>query len=117
MTRGSIVFFTCLFSMIFLGRRQFPYHFLGVFLVSLGIFLVGLTQAGNMTAVGGVVLCLISQVFAAAILVIEEKILVGTNVAPLLAVGLEGTFGVLIMAVMLPTMSGIGRTTVMDSIA
>merc|ERR1719460_1643984 len=43
MTRGAIVIFTCAFSMIFLGRRQEKYHFLGVFLVFLGLTIVSLS--------------------------------------------------------------------------
>merc|ERR1719335_2050689 len=44
MTRGMIVFFTCLFSVIFLGRQQYRYHLVGVFLVCAGITLVGYSQ-------------------------------------------------------------------------
>merc|ERR1719146_29442 len=43
MTRGAIVIFTCAFSMIFLGRRQEKYHFLGVFLVAMGLTVVSLS--------------------------------------------------------------------------
>merc|ERR1719379_3336706 len=37
MTRGAIVLFTCLFSIVFLGRRQEKFHQFGVLLVFLGI--------------------------------------------------------------------------------
>merc|ERR1719436_995500 len=47
MTRGAIVIFTCLFSVIFLGRRQHGYHIAGVSLVFLGITFVSLSAFVN----------------------------------------------------------------------
>lgn len=44
MTRGAIVFFTCLFSVVFLKRKQAPYQYVGVGAVMLGITLVSLSQ-------------------------------------------------------------------------
>merc|ERR1719160_451647 len=49
MTRGAIVIFTCAFSSIFLGRRQFLFHYFGVGLVFLGITLVSLSAFFNPT--------------------------------------------------------------------
>merc|ERR1719478_990352 len=42
MCRGCIVIFTCLFSVIFLGRRQQPFHYVGVALVAVGITIVSM---------------------------------------------------------------------------
>merc|ERR1719454_523375 len=47
MTRGAIVIFTCLFSIIFLGRRQHLYHYFGVACVFTGITLVSLSAFMN----------------------------------------------------------------------
>merc|ERR1719316_243362 len=47
MTRGAIVIFTCCFSCIFLGRRQYTFHYFGVGLVFLGITLVSLSAFFN----------------------------------------------------------------------
>merc|ERR1719203_2565356 len=47
MTRGAIVIFTCLFSVVFLGRRQYKYHLFGVGFVALGITLVSLSTFFN----------------------------------------------------------------------
>merc|ERR1719265_2658147 len=44
MCRGCIVLFTCLFSVVFLGRRQKKHHYFGVACVALGITIVS-TQA------------------------------------------------------------------------
>merc|ERR1719150_3286519 len=43
MTRGAVVIFTCLFSILFLNKRQRGYHIAGVFLVFVGITLVSLS--------------------------------------------------------------------------
>merc|ERR1719375_3058733 len=47
MTRGAIVIFTCMLSVLFLGRRQHKYHITGVGLVALGITLVSLSTFFN----------------------------------------------------------------------
>merc|ERR1719163_2627519 len=47
MTRGAIVVFTCLLSVVFLGRRQYMHHIVGVSLVVLGITLVSLSAFFN----------------------------------------------------------------------
>merc|ERR1719486_783249 len=67
MTRGAIVLFTCLFSIVFLGRRQEKFHLLGVFLVFLGIAIVSFSAfeftAGVMGTMLGIALCVGGQVF------------------------------------------------------
>jgi len=106
MTRGSMIIFTCLLSVLFLGRRQQKYQLLGVGLVSVGITLVSLStffnpaHAGvvsavsNATKIFGISLCLSAQIFQASMLVFEEKIMSKYTVPPLLVVGMEGAFGI-----------------------
>lgn len=117
MCRGSIVLFVCAFSMIFLHRRQHLFHFAGIFLVALGIFLVALA-ARNSSGAGpgkggglefvGILLCLGAQLFQASQLVVEEKFLSKYTIPPLQAVGLEGVFGSLIVIVVLLIMNPLG---------
>ncbi|KEF58477.1 uncharacterized protein A1O9_06403 [Exophiala aquamarina CBS 119918] len=45
MTRGALVLFVGLFSVLFLKRRLFLYHWLSLFIVVLGVALVGLAGA------------------------------------------------------------------------
>merc|ERR1719379_2722835 len=76
MTRGAIVMFTCAFSILFLGKRQEKYHFLGVFLVFMGITVVscaavfdkGMSMAISSVsaALFGITLCIGGQVFQAS---------------------------------------------------
>mmetsp|Transcript_1214 Transcript_1214/g.3050 ORF Transcript_1214/g.3050 Transcript_1214/m.3050 type:complete len:353 (+) Transcript_1214:77-1135(+) len=104
MTRGAIVIFTCIFSVVFLGRRQYAHHIVGVFLVFVGITLVSLSTYFNPTAdasqgtsaarsMMGISLCVGAQIFQASMLVYEEKIMAQYSVPPLQVVGLEGFFG------------------------
>mmetsp|Transcript_52423 Transcript_52423/g.148429 ORF Transcript_52423/g.148429 Transcript_52423/m.148429 type:complete len:367 (+) Transcript_52423:61-1161(+) len=118
MTRGSIVIFTCLLSVTFLGRKQQPYHIAGVVLVFVGITLVSLSTFFNpaaahgdhparsgTTQMFGIGLCISAQVFQASMLVYEEKIMSQYNVPPLRLVGMEGFFGILIGGIVLSALN------------
>lgn len=118
MTRGAIVIFTCAFSVIFLKKRQYAYHLVGVLFVAGGITLVALSTFMNPTAHGaassgagnyrmlGISLCISAQIFQASMLVYEEKILHQYTIAPLQCVGMEGLFGtfagILLLSVLYP---------------
>mmetsp|Transcript_70368 Transcript_70368/g.124701 ORF Transcript_70368/g.124701 Transcript_70368/m.124701 type:complete len:312 (+) Transcript_70368:3-938(+) len=121
MTRGAIVIFTCIFSVIFLGRRQHAHHLAGVGLVFLGITLVSLSTFVNpahSTATAptskvyvqlvGISLCIGAQVFQASMLVYEEKIMNQYTVPPLMVVGMEGFFGILFGVVLLSVLNFTG---------
>jgi len=114
MTRGAIVIFTCLLSVVFLGRRQYAYHLVGVALVALGITLVSLSTFINPAVANtgvpassvtkkmfGISLCIVAQIFQASMLVYEEKIMSQYTVPPLRVVGMEGLFGILFGMVLL----------------
>eukprot|EP00933_Yihiella_yeosuensis_P038357 TRINITY_DN3229_c2_g2_i1.p1 TRINITY_DN3229_c2_g2~~TRINITY_DN3229_c2_g2_i1.p1 ORF type:complete len:351 (+),score=76.33 TRINITY_DN3229_c2_g2_i1:93-1145(+) len=112
MTRGAIVIFTCLFSVLFLGRRQHNYHLVGVGMVFVGITLVSLStfmnpageeQGGSNwhAALFGISLCVVAQIFQASMLVYEEKIMSQYDTEPLQVVGYEGAFGILFGIILL----------------
>lgn len=112
MTRGAIVIFTCAFSMIFLGRRQEKFHFLGVFLVFLGLTVVSLSafHKGGPVELGalhhvalGLGFTIGAQLFQASMLVFEEKVMKNADyhVEPMQMVGMEGLWGCIIGAVLL----------------
>mmetsp|Transcript_22674 Transcript_22674/g.49833 ORF Transcript_22674/g.49833 Transcript_22674/m.49833 type:complete len:446 (+) Transcript_22674:256-1593(+) len=123
MTRGTIVIFTFLLSIAVLKRRQFAYHFVGVSAACLGITLVSLSTIVHPATFGlfpslsssfssseasaadeaarsvykqmfGIFLCIFAQVFHAAMLVYEEKIMSQYDLPPLKVVGMEGLFGI-----------------------
>lgn len=113
MCRGTLVVFTCALSIIFLGRRQYAYHFVGVLLVVGGITVVSMssmidTKTGAVSAmpsamIMGISILIFGQVFQAGMFVYEEKIMSKYPVPPLRCVGMEGVFGLSIaIAVMIP---------------
>lgn len=101
MCRGCVVVFTCIFSVVFLGRRQQKHQYAGVALVALGITIVSLQALlspsdGPISAKPawvGIGLTISAQMFQSAMLVVEERYLDKYTVPPLQMVGLEGLFG------------------------
>lgn len=140
MTRGALVLWVGIFSVIFLQRHLYLYHWLSLVTVMTGVLIVGLSGtilreapasllestphtlgistdaiapgiisnlqrrlnalkpgdediSDTITALLGVLLILFAQLFTAAQFVLEEKIMSRYSVEPLMAVGYEGTFG------------------------
>lgn len=102
MLRGSMVIFTGIISTIFLQTKYNLNQWLSLIVIFLGITVVGSSNLDNSTnnnTIIGIILIFSAQIFSAAQYVIEEKILLKYNVEPLLAVGLEGIFGLIIMTI------------------
>lgn len=116
MTRGALVLFVGLFSVIFLRRHLFLFQWLALVGVVSGVAVVGLagaiwpdekphsssdttdgedglSDAGR--AIIGVLLIAGAQVFTATQFVLEEWILENSPVEPIKVVGWEGLFGFL----------------------
>ncbi|OJJ41979.1 hypothetical protein ASPZODRAFT_137599, partial [Penicilliopsis zonata CBS 506.65] len=112
MTRGALVLFVGLFSVLFLRRKLHIYQWLALCIVVLGVAVVGLagalfghdssTEATTTTvtqppeavqAVIGVLLIAAAQIFTATQFVLEEWILEHYAMDPLQVVGWEGIFG------------------------
>ena len=120
MLRGSIIVFTALLSVIFLKRKLWGYHYIGLLLTIAGVTLVGMSsimgakadtsaskssKGTNMVFLGNIMVIL-SQLMSATQMVVEEKFLKGRKLPPEFVVGCEGMFGMLIMlAIILPTVS------------
>lgn len=109
MLRGAVVIFTGIMSIFFLKRKQYVYHWLGMFFVVCGIAVVGLASvlyqnegesAKNPLLGDGLII--LAQVFTAFQFVYEEKYLSKYEVPALQAVGFEGLYGVFILAVLMP---------------
>ncbi|KIK00919.1 hypothetical protein K443DRAFT_99530, partial [Laccaria amethystina LaAM-08-1] len=108
MTRGALVSFVGIFSVVFLRRRLELYQWMSLCLVVVGVTIVGLSGKGLRTVkessqggtktinvLIGIFFILCPQIFTAIQFIIEEKIMSQYDVEPMLAVGLEGTFGIL----------------------
>merc|ERR1719197_1599707 len=109
MCRGCAVVFACLFSQVFLGRKQETHHILGVALLASGMIILGIQGVGEADAIQpphwkgaatpqastrtGLLLCLTGEVFLALMWVFEEKYLQTYLLSPLHLVGLEGFVG------------------------
>ena len=107
MFRGAIIIFTCSASMIFLKSKYYRHHFFGIFVVIVGLCIVGLnailkgdTSSGENPAFG-IFLVVLSQLFSCSLFITEEKLLKGYETPPLKAVGLEGMWGVCVYLVLL----------------
>jgi drug/metabolite transporter (DMT)-like permease len=127
MTRGSVVLFVGVLSVIFLRRHLWFYQWFSLLTVMSGVALVGFSgslvkdvvkQTINALldneptdtpeaskVVLGVFFVLFAQVFTASQFVIEEKIMARYSIAPLVAVGYEGLFGTLSILIFMPVMS------------
>ncbi|KAH7131360.1 hypothetical protein B0J13DRAFT_562430 [Dactylonectria estremocensis] len=115
MTRGALVLFVGLFSVIFLGRTLRLFQWISLLGVVLGVAVVGLAGAiwpdekpesspngGSETegglsdasrAIFGVLLIAGAQIFTATQFVLEEWILENSSIEPIRVVGWEGLFG------------------------
>lgn len=117
MTRGALVLFVGLFSVIFLRRKLYLYQWSALFVVVLGVALVGLAgalfsgdsghdltqddsvsgQVANtpqaVQTIIGVLLIAAAQIFTASQFVLEEWILENYAMDPIQVVGWEGIFG------------------------
>lgn len=136
MTRGALVLFVGLFSVLFLRRKLYLYQWSALFVVVLGVALVGLagalfgddtghdlTQDDKVSAqavastpqavqtIVGVLLIAAAQIFTASQFVLEEWILENYAMDPIQVVGWEGVFGFSVtMVAMIVLYVTVGRT-------
>lgn len=116
MTRGALVLFVGLFSVLFLGRRLFLFQWISLVGVMLGVGIVGLAGAiwpddqkeaealadaadigkDAVLAIVGVLLIAGAQIFTATQFVLEEYLLEKSTIEPIRVVGWEGIFGFIV---------------------
>mmetsp|Transcript_75399 Transcript_75399/g.218975 ORF Transcript_75399/g.218975 Transcript_75399/m.218975 type:complete len:402 (+) Transcript_75399:82-1287(+) len=115
--RGAEMIFAALFAVIFLRRKLFCFHWLGVVLCVFGIIFVGLASVWGSSESDdgkkgdtsllflGMALALGGQVVAAAQVVAEEWLLKEVDLPGLQIIGFEGMWGALMMlAVVFPAL-------------
>jgi drug/metabolite transporter (DMT)-like permease len=104
MMRGALILFVAAFSILFLGKTITRIEWSSLFVVILGITIVGLSSnknAGSEEVAAetsskvaiGIALILLSQIFTATQFVVEEHIVGKWHIEPLQLVGYEGVFG------------------------
>jgi len=116
MFRGSLILFTAIFSVVFLGNKLYRHHYVALTLVISGLLLVGLSSQlfppetpeecitggeGPKNSPWGVVLVIIAQLFAATQFIVEEKFMKNYKCHPLKAVGWEGVWGASLYLILL----------------
>lgn len=122
MMRGIITVITALLSMIFLKKKQYRHHWTGIFCIIAGVAEVGYvaiyyaaqessegTDSGDNVAFG-IILLLISQLFAGSMFVVEEYFIGDYYLDPMKVVGTEGMWGVAYYLLLLPFMQMIQCT-------
>jgi drug/metabolite transporter (DMT)-like permease len=114
MMRGIIVVITAIFSVIFLGKKQYVHHIISLIIIVIAVAIVGLASVllakkdddesskGNQTTFLGILLLLLAQCFTGGQFIVEEKFLGDYYLDPLQAVGLEGFWGCVYYAILLP---------------
>ncbi|GKT43760.1 uncharacterized protein ColSpa_03941 [Colletotrichum spaethianum] len=131
MTRGALVLFVGVFSVVFLKRRLFLFQWLSLVGVVVGVAIVGLAGAiyhesesktenaadegapasNALLTVIGVLLIAGAQVFTATQFVLEEWILERSAIEPIRVVGWEGLFGFVVTIIgMIVLHFAVGRT-------
>jgi len=114
MLRASSIIFTAVLSTVFLGRKIYLFQWFAVFLVVLGVLIVGAVSMMNEDASDsksassvfvGNTLIVAAQLVSSIQFCVEERIFGIYHTPALKAVGLEGSFGVVILGVCLIPMS------------
>lgn len=114
MLRGAVVIFTGIMSVLFLKRKLYGFHWLGMCLVLVGTAIVGVSSVVNgghnkhaSNPLLGNIIIVAAQVVVSFQVVVEEKFVAGYNLPALQVVGWEGTFGMLILGCVLVVMYNI----------
>jgi drug/metabolite transporter (DMT)-like permease len=113
MLRGANIIFAAILTVVVLRRKLFCFHWLGVAVTLLGITVVSVAalgaqdakqsddNAGN-NALLGVGIVLFAQVIQAAQIILEEQLLNNVGMDPVLIVGVEGLWGLMFCAIIMP---------------
>lgn len=109
MLRGSVIIFVALFSKIFLGRVMGLRRWSGIFFIATGLTIVGLSDmlSANSSDVDksgiliGDTLIVLAQIITATQMVYEERFVGKLDIPSLQAVGWEGTFGFVVLSILL----------------
>ena len=108
MMRAFMIVVTAVFSVIFLKKKYFIHHMIGICMVLGGVIIVGTVTIHSSSSSGntdplGIFFLIIAQFFSGGLMVTEEKLIKGsTKVSPMLAIGLEGLSGCSILLILLP---------------
>lgn len=108
MLRGSVIIFVALLSVAFLNRTILPREWFAIVLIMMGLTVVGVSDfasPGNETkdvnsVITGDMLIVMAQIITAVQMIYEEKYVTKLDIPALQAVGWEGFFGFVTLAVL-----------------
>ena len=107
MLGGLLVLIVAILSVLFLHRKQHRHHWLGIFLLFVGIAMVAVAAVTNQEGTAtknpylGVPILITSITIKSVQYVIEEKLLGSYYLHPMKIVGWEGIFGTIFFSVIL----------------
>jgi len=113
MFRGSVIVFVAILSVVALRRKIAVFQWIGILLVIVGLVVVGASDflytsdsassddKSTNAVITGDILIIVAQVITACQMVYEEKFVTGKDVPALQAVGWEGTFGFIVLGLLL----------------
>lgn len=109
MLRGSVIIFVALLSVAFLHRSITPKMWVGIAFVITGLTVVGISdfllnsleKKDTNSQLTGDLLIVAAQIIVAVQMVYEEKFVSDKDIPPLQAVGWEGTFGLVVLGLLL----------------
>ncbi|TMW60159.1 hypothetical protein Poli38472_000201 [Pythium oligandrum] len=112
-TCGSVIVFSAFLQVKFLGMRLYAYHYVSIVLVVISVVLVGLAGTSTSStntestanALFGFVLIISGQLIMAIQFIVEEYLMVSTNVSPMVLVGWEGLWGLLFYVFLAPALT------------
>ena len=118
MMRGFINVVTPILSIVFLKRKQYRHHLVGVICIVIGVAEVGVVTVAYPTgdddssgsAVVGIILLLTAQLFTGTMFIVEEYFIGDYYLDPMKVVGLEGMWGLCYYICLLPVMQSIHCT-------
>ncbi|XP_022344733.2 solute carrier family 35 member F6-like [Crassostrea virginica] len=109
MLRGAVIIFTALLSVAFLGSTIRKVMWAGIFVILVGLALVGISdiifgsdsaQTDTNGIIAGDLLIIMAQIIAAVQMVYEEKFVTRYSVPAMQAVGWEGFFGFIVLGIL-----------------
>lgn len=110
MLRGSMVLFSSIFCAFILKRPHFPYMWWSVLIITIALCIVsvsivantGVSKAGVPTSrvVGAIFITVLAQVVQATQVVVEDFLMHDMTAPPILIVGLEGMWGMIITCIL-----------------
>ncbi|KAL4494117.1 hypothetical protein ABPG72_016073 [Tetrahymena utriculariae] len=106
MVRGGGLIFTTIFSVVFLKRKIYRHHYLGLLIVMIGITTAGVVVTLKSSSGGdqskiilGIILLVCSFITFSSQIIIEEKFFHQYELNPFQTVGIEGCWGILICGI------------------